>query len=340
MKVNFLDTTAILENDHIETELYIKPTSSLSYLHRSSCHPLHVFKSLPYGEFLRTRRNCSTLESFDRFAIIIKEAFLKRGYNADELDHAITKARSLDRKSLLKPKDEASPHNNTQQSDDPAFPQSRDCRIILNHHPDSANYMEILNKNWSILGTSNLTQHLHEGGLKKGTRRNPRIRDILIKASLPVRNKKGHKGMVINVCPKAICFYCDSIDTSGEIKSNTLDRKFATKKHVCCRSSNVVYCLECKTCGMQYVGETLRPFRKRLYEHSRNVRKKKLDDPIGAHFNSPGHSGGNTQIKSYILAFITKPPKSEEANKMRKKFENSWVYKLRTSIPYGLNSKD
>ena len=340
LRVNFLDITAILEGNHIETELYIKPTSSLSYLHRSSCHPSHVFKSLPYGEFLRTRRNCSKLDAFDRYASVLKEAFLKRGYNPDELNLAMAKARALDRTSLLQPKEGTSSQPEPQQSVTFEPQKPRDSRIIMNHHPDSAQFMNILNKNWSILGTSNLTQHLHAGGLKMGTRRNPRIRDILIKASLPVRNKKGYRGASINVCPRAICFYCDSLDISGEIKSHTLSRKFETKKQVCCCSSNLVYCLECKTCGIQYVGETLRPFKKRLYEHSSNVINKVMSDPIGAHFNGPGHTGGNKQIKSYILAFITKPPKSQEANKMRKKFETAWVYKLRTSLPYGLNSKD
>ena len=113
-----------------------------------------------------------------------------------------------------------------------------------------------------------------------------------------------------------------------------------TKKHVCCRSSNLVYCLQCKICGIQYVGETLRPFRKRLYEHSRNILNGVLDDPIGAHFNSPGPTGHFDQIRAFVLSFITKPPKSKEANDMRKKFESRWVYKLRTSLPYGLNSKD
>ena len=339
LKVNFLDTTAILEGNHIETELFIKPTSSLSYLHRSSCHPKHVFKSLPYGEFLRTRRNCSKLDAFDRYASVLKEAFLKRGYNTNDLDAAIAKARALDRTLLLQPKETTSqPEPRESSTFEP--PKPRESRIIMNHHPDSAQYMNILNTNWPILGTSNLTQHLHVGGLKMGTRRNPRIRDILIKASLPVRNKKGFRGVSINVCSRAICFYCDSLDTSGEIKSNTLSRKFESKKQVNCCSSNLVYCLECKTCGIQYVGETLRPFKKRLYEHSSNVVNKNMDDPVGAHFNGPGHNGGNKQIKSYILAFITKPPKSQEANKMRKKFETAWVYKLRTSLPYGLNSKD
>ena len=44
--VEFLDTTVRITNHKLTPELYIKPTSSLSYLHRDSCHPRHVFESL------------------------------------------------------------------------------------------------------------------------------------------------------------------------------------------------------------------------------------------------------------------------------------------------------
>ena len=79
--VDFLDTMAKLVDGSLQTELYIKPTSSLSYLHRDSCHPTHIFQALPYGEFLRVCRNCSTFGSFDHFTEIILEAFILRGYN-------------------------------------------------------------------------------------------------------------------------------------------------------------------------------------------------------------------------------------------------------------------
>ena len=68
--VDYLDTTVKLVDGSLQTELFIKPTTSLSYLHRDPCHPTLVFQSLPYGEFLRVRRNCSTLSSFNHFSDI------------------------------------------------------------------------------------------------------------------------------------------------------------------------------------------------------------------------------------------------------------------------------
>ena len=80
--------------------------------------------------------------------------------------------------------------------------------------------------------------------------------------------------------------------------------------------------------------------KKRLYEHLDNIRSKNVKDPIGRHFNSSGHTGKDDQVKTFILAFVTKPKHSEEAKNMRLRFERSWIHKLRTPLPHGLNSMD
>ena len=99
--VSFLDTTVLIKYGQLQTELFLKPTSSLSYLHHLSSHPPHVFQSLSYGEFLRVRRNCSNLEFFDRFPETLLEAFIQRGYDRAFLNIAREQARAIDRPSLL-----------------------------------------------------------------------------------------------------------------------------------------------------------------------------------------------------------------------------------------------
>ena len=63
--VDFLDTTVKLEDGSLQTELFIKPTSSLSYLQRNSCHPTHVFQALPYaGTALPSNPSTTSQTSF------------------------------------------------------------------------------------------------------------------------------------------------------------------------------------------------------------------------------------------------------------------------------------
>ena len=99
--IDFLDVRVHLTEGRLTTELFTKPTSSLAYLFRSSYHPRRVFDALPYGEFVRTRRNCSTLEKFDSHSNRLLQAFLERGYNLDQLEKGRSKARQLSRQDIL-----------------------------------------------------------------------------------------------------------------------------------------------------------------------------------------------------------------------------------------------
>jgi hypothetical protein len=65
-KVNFLDTTVKKVGNKLQTDLYQKPTDSHSYLLYNSAHPQRCKDSIPYGQFLRIRRICSTIQDFDR----------------------------------------------------------------------------------------------------------------------------------------------------------------------------------------------------------------------------------------------------------------------------------
>ena len=40
----------------LSTDLFCKPTDTHQYLHKSSCHPRHTKKAIPYGQALRFRR--------------------------------------------------------------------------------------------------------------------------------------------------------------------------------------------------------------------------------------------------------------------------------------------
>ena len=336
--VNFLDTTVKLIDGSLQTGLYIKPTSSLSYLHRDSSHPTHIFQALPYGEFIRVRRKCSTLSSFDHFSDIILEAFIRQGYNRDSLLRAREQARGTDRSSLLESYANLQVPHGTDANDLNSHPDQ--FFFILEHHKENNKIRHLLRQNWPILGTSDITSDLYQSKLTCGASRNPRLRDILVRSSIPLNPIFGKKGKSKNVCHTAHCKYCANIDTSGQIKSKRLKRNFPAKSQVCCKSHNLVYCLTCTICGLQYVGQTKRTFHERLYEHFRDIQNKDLMKPLGRHFALPNHSPDTTRVTSHILAFITKPCNTSAAQEMRLKFERDWIFRLRTSLPHGLNAMD
>ena len=58
-EVVFLDTKIYISNNCIQTTLHRKSTATNAVLYDKSHHPKHVVMSIPYGKFLRVRRNCS-----------------------------------------------------------------------------------------------------------------------------------------------------------------------------------------------------------------------------------------------------------------------------------------
>ena len=78
--INFLDTTVIKSNNVLTTTLYVKPTDRNNYLPFDSAHPLHCKRGLPYGQFLRIRRICSSEAEFERHCIRKAALMRQKGY--------------------------------------------------------------------------------------------------------------------------------------------------------------------------------------------------------------------------------------------------------------------
>ena len=85
-EVNFLDTKITIENGHLITNLYTKPTDAFLYLNTKSNHPKHIKTNIPKGQFIRVRRICSKHTYFLRNCAILSTFFEKRGYNSKEND--------------------------------------------------------------------------------------------------------------------------------------------------------------------------------------------------------------------------------------------------------------
>ncbi len=74
----------------------------------SSYHPLGLKKSLPFSQLVRIRRICSSDGTLEEQAAELCTKFMSKGYSRDILDNALQRARNLDRKSLVTPKQSSS----------------------------------------------------------------------------------------------------------------------------------------------------------------------------------------------------------------------------------------
>jgi hypothetical protein len=147
------------------------------------------------------------------------------------------------------------------------------------------------------------------------------------------------KNRGFNFCNRIPCRYCPLLNKTGEIKSTVTGKSFPTMKNISCRSSNVIYCITCKRCRKQYVGQTYLRLKGRFVHHFYTVEKPNKSVPVGKHFSALDHKGID-DMDIHVLEFIKKPPKSEAASAIRDRVEKRWIHLLRTPAPGGLNIED
>ena len=110
----------------------------------------------------------------------------------------------------------------------------------------------------------------------------------------------------LNVCPY--------IKEEKEIQCGEI--KWKLNKPLNCNDKNVIYMIECSKCHSKYIGETERELKDRISDHKTYIRSKKLNQPVGEHFNLPGHSIDN--LKVIILEKVK--VNNEQYRKEREKY--------------------
>ena len=326
-EINFLDTTVYKCGNKLKIRAYTKPTDANNYLLYQSCHPSHCKNSLPYSQFLRIRRICSDISDFDTKSLSMGINFIRRGYPPNLIENALIQARRQDRLTLLAPKEKME-HNNKQ------------VFFITTYHPHVNEVRQVLDKNWAMLGKTSATMHLFEHKYITGYRRLPNIKDTLVNARVhaitaPLNDKpkfvKSGKR-----CRTKNCRYCKCIDKSGKISSTFTKREYTAKGQVDCKNTNLIYCITCKRCGMQYVGQTMNTLCSRFCTHFGKITYQVLDNSVTKHFTQ-GYHTGIKDIEIHILDFIHSHPRSDRGAYLRNKIETNWIHRLHSLTPIGLN---
>ena len=130
------------------------------------------------------------------------------------------------------------------------------------------------------------------------------------------------------------CVTCqEHILESDSFKSHTTGAHHNIRGHITCTTSNIIYLISCRICGIQYIGETKNSLKKRFYGHRSTVKTQKLDTPVGQHFNLPNHS-----ISDVILQGIEALANRRESVRLSR--EKMWIKRVHTIHPHGLNIQE
>ena len=332
ISINFLDVTVTLNNDgDIITSLYCKPTDSHNYLLYSSEHPRHLLRGIPYSQFLRVRRICSNILDFRQNSLMLATHFIRRGYPHKLISEALKRAESQHRPTLI-----------AQNAPDstPKIKKTHDLSfyLVVTHNPGNPPITNIVRNNWALVEKSKTTRFLTDANLVFGTRRNKNLSDHLVRAS----TKTTKTNIIPPHCNRtSTCRYCPKINKTGTLVSTHNSRKYQSMIKVTCQSSNLIYVITCKTCGIQYVGQTKNRLLTRFQGHIFDITHN-TDTTVARHLNTcpPDNPALTDGLVIMVISFIPSHPDSRDAKQHRDREEKRWMHRLQTITPQGLNLMD
>ena len=81
IELPFLDITLRISGTRVQISVHYNDTDTLNFLHFSSLHPGYCKRSIPYSQFLRLRRICSSDGDFLLRSKEMVSFFTYRGYH-------------------------------------------------------------------------------------------------------------------------------------------------------------------------------------------------------------------------------------------------------------------
>ena len=327
----FLDTRTKVdpETRNMYTTLYMKPTDTRDFLLYSSSHPRRQKDEAPYGQFLRLRRICTKDWDFNIESRNLFLAYRKRGYPKNVLTAALQKASKYTQDDLLDKK--------TKESEDRTV-------FAVSFNPANPNIFDSVRKFWPLLSTDKHMGHLFQAPPLCANRRTMNLRDLLVRAKCeyPAIPKPELKPPKNTTCGTITCKYCKCLVHKNYIKSSALDLDF--KPRILCKTScltpNVIYVITCQKCMSQYVGETKRQLRRRMYEHLKSIQEHgnahAQSTPVSLHFNTICKRPAKLTFQ--IVETIRGDVEETQTTIYRKKREKWWILNLRSLDPLGINA--
>ena len=135
------------------------------------------------------------------------------------------------------------------------------------------------------------------------------------------------------------CQCCKQFIKTRTFSSQITKETYDIRHNLDCKSSKVIYLLDCQKCGAQYVGKSETPFNIRLNNHRKDVNNTEATLSVSKHFQEANHSF-NKDAKFTLIEKIKNHNISQKD--MRRTLENHedlWILKLQTLKPNGLNDK-
>jgi hypothetical protein len=217
--------------------------------------------------------------------------------------------------------------------------------LVTTFNPNNPDLKAMLLRHWNIIEYSTDCSANFKSQPMVGFRRSKNLKDILVKAVVkyPLESLLPQWWLKTpTICYRlGKCKYCPYINRALNFTSTITNRihkvlNIARTQHISCELSNLIYLITCKKCGIQYIGETGRKLRDRLYEHLYSIRNKdRISTPVSEHFSLPDHKSRDLSIM--VIERSEQFTDINRTTKFRKRREQFWIWQTKSITPLGLN---
>ena len=247
----------------------------------------------------------------------LRNLLLERKYRPGIIDAAIERAKNIPRTEALKKKESESRNKR------PVF--------VITYDPRLPSITHIVQKHWrSMVKDPYLRQVFKEPPLI-AYKRPKNIKEHIIRAKVPALLPPRPKRIIPGMSKCKGCPICPYIKPGKKVRATATTFTADIEQQVNCQTRNIVYCIQCKKCCIQYIGESQRTLQDRISDHRGYITKSQTNKATGEHFNLPGHKVSDMEVT--ILEKIW-----NEDPQYRKQREQMWIEKFNTKYK-GLNRK-
>ena len=245
-------------------------------------HSLAKIKSISCSQALEIRRISSTFQDYHNHSRKLSEQFINKGYKKDAVIQQIQNVDQLDRKQL--------PHQQKRHD--------KQCmQLSVTYSQALPNLKDIVTKHWHILQANQSCKKIFSPlpiiALRKGSSLKQNIGTNAIHNSEKlIKTKINHHTGKCVPCNSKRCICFQQLISTTTFKSNQTNETFKIYHRVNCKSSFVIYQLECYIYSIQYAGKSETPVSIRLNSHRKDTKNHNAI-PVCKHFNRPDHDFNN-----------------------------------------------
>ena len=206
--------------------------------------PSQILQDLnPYSQALHLRRICSQVADFRRRTGELKHRLQKRGYQEAEVEKAIQQAMSTRRDDCLQPQARETFNTTTPPSSHPSMPPLGNITYQNQHLLQQPERMR------RAVPAPPIIVYCHPKNLHV--------------TSSPIPSP----GPGNELCGRPRCKTCPTLMAIDKFTSKTTGKSYDMRSFATCKTANLIYLIQCKICGCQYVGETEQALNERMDSH-------------------------------------------------------------------------